>query len=81
MISTLTIEACKEAYAPSVTENTTLFDTFLLKRMLYIYYLICFKKDQGKVQALLNSGNEVNAMIPAYATKLGFKVQSTDIRA
>lgn len=40
-----------------------------------------FKKDQAKVQTLPNSDNEINAMIPVYAAKLGIKVQSTNIKA
>lgn len=40
-----------------------------------------FKKDQAKVQALLNFGNKVKAMTPAYAANLGLKVWSTNVRA
>lgn len=46
----------------------------LLKCVLYIYHLVRFKNDQVKVQALLKSNSKVNAMTPAYGTKLGLKV-------
>ena len=36
------------------------------------HYLILFKKKE--VQALIDLGSEFNAMAPAYASKLGFKV-------
>lgn len=52
----------------------------LLKYILYIYYLMRFKKDQAKIQTLIDSSYEVNAMIPAYTAKLGLKIQSTNIR-
>lgn len=45
-----------------------------LERVLYIYHLVRFKKDQTKIQALLDFGNEVNTMAPAYIVKLGLKV-------
>lgn len=51
----------------------------LLESLLYIYYPLQFKKDPAKVLALLDSSSEVNAKTPAYAAKLGFKVQLTNI--
>lgn len=35
----------------------------LLKHMPCIYYLMRFKKNQAKIQALLDFGSEVNVMI------------------
>ena len=32
-----------------------------------------------EVQALIDLGNEVNAMAPAYAKKLGLQVRKTDV--
>lgn len=55
--------------------------TLLLKRMPYIYYLFHFKKDHEKIQALINSGSEVNAMTLAYTEKLGFQTWKTDVKA
>ena len=46
-----------------------------------IYYPIQFKKSEIQVQALINSGSEVNAMTPGYALKLGLKVCLTNIEA
>lgn len=48
--------------------------TLLLKYLSYIYYSMQFKKNQAKIQALLNSGSEVNIITPAYTTRLGFKI-------
>lgn len=47
---------------------------FPLKRMPYINYPVQFKKDQAKIQALIDFGNEINTIISIYAFKLGFKV-------
>ena len=51
----------------------------VLDEIFYICYPIRFKKKE--VQALINFGNKVNAMMPAYAPNLGLKVRWTDIRA
>lgn len=48
--------------------------------MLCIYYLLHFKKDGLKIQALIDSDNEVNKMAPAYAAKLGLKIEPTNIK-
>lgn len=45
-----------------------------LEHILYIYHLMWFKKNQVKVQALLDSGNKVNTMTSVYMAKLGFKI-------
>lgn len=44
-----------------------------------MHHLIWFKKD--KVQALITSSSEVNAIILIFATKLDFKICSTNIWA
>lgn len=51
----------------------------ILKKILYIYYIIWFKKN--KVQALFNLNYEANAMTLAFAFKLGPKVHHINIRA
>ena len=48
--------------------KTSKEDDVALQRVSYVYYLIRFKKKE--VQALVDSGSEVNAMTPAYASKL-----------
>lgn len=71
-----TIEVNKEAYTPPADENT-----LPLKHVPYIHHPMQFKKGQAEVQALLDSGNKVNAMILVYATSLGLKVRPTKIEA
>lgn len=51
----------------------------VLERVLCIWYLIWFKKNE--VQPLFNLTNEVNAMTPAFVSKLGLKVCSTHVGA
>ena len=47
-------------------------DEEILERILYIHYLLRFHKDkENKMRALIDSGSEVNAMMPANALKLG----------
>ena len=54
----------------------------VLDKVPCVYYHIQFHKDKGKdVLALLDSGSEVNAMIPAYAAHLGLKVKVTNVSA
>ena len=52
-----------------------------LERVPCIHYPLRFQKDIASVRALVDSGNEVNAMTPTYTAKLGLKVRKTDIGA
>ena len=52
-----------------------------LERVPCIRYPVRLRKDQDEVEALLDSGSEVNAMHPAYAAKLGLRVRETDVGA
>ena len=52
-----------------------------LERVPCIHYLLCFWKDIASVRAFIDSDSKVNAMILAYASKLGFKIQHTDVEA
>ena len=52
-----------------------------MERVPCIHYPVQFKKDTGKIQALIDSGSEVNAMTPAYAKKLGLRVRKTNVGA
>ena len=54
-------------------------DDVALQRISCVHYLIRFKKKE--VHALINSGSEVNAMTPAYASSLGLWVYRTNIGA
>ena len=57
-------------------------DEVVLERVPCIYYLLHFRKDkENKVQVLINLGSEINAMTPAYASKLSLRVRRTDVRA
>ena len=50
-----------------------------LQKVTCVHYLIRFKKKE--VQALIDSGSEVNAMSLAYTSNLGLKVRHTDVGA
>ena len=63
----------------SLVTETSKEDDVALQRVPCIYYPIRFKKNE--VQALINSGSQVNAMAPAYASRLGLRVYRTDIGA
>ena len=58
----------------------------ILERVLCIRYPVQFRqkndKDEDKdVGALIGSGSKVNAMHPAYATKLGLRARNIDVGA
>lgn len=46
----------------------------LLKQVLYIYYLIHFKKNQVKLWALIDLRSKINIIILVYIAILDFKV-------
>lgn len=48
--------------------------TLPLECMPYIYHLVQFKKDQAKIQVLLDFSNKINAMTSAYIAKLDPKI-------
>ena len=52
-----------------------------LKRVSYIYYPVRVKKNADKtpVQALINSGSEVNAIHLFFAKQLGLLIRLTDV--
>lgn len=55
-------------------------DTLLvLDWVPYIYYSAWFKNN--KVWALIDSGSEVNVMIPTYIAKLDLKIWRTNVKA
>ena len=53
----------------------------ILDRVFCIYYPKQFRKDKEAIRGLINLGNEVNTMTPAYTKKLGLWTQKTNIRA
>lgn len=46
----------------------------ILDYILYINYLICKKRNNNDVEALINFRNKVNIIILAYTLKLGLQV-------
>ena len=66
------------AASSSMTE-TSKEDDVALQKVPCVYYRIRFKKKE--VQALIDSGSEVNAMSLAYTSNLGLKVRHTDVGA
>lgn len=54
-------------------------DYIVLERISYIYYFFWFKKD--KVKALIEFDSKINNMTLEYASKLGFKICFTNVRA
>ena len=55
----------------------------VLSRVLCIYYLVQFWKDEERatIQALIDSGSEINTITLAYAKPLGFWTWKTDVGA
>ena len=68
------------ATSSSVTEASK-EEHMTLGRVLCVHYPLRFWKDTADVRALIDSGSEVNAMTPAYASKLGLRVRHTDVEA
>lgn len=53
----------------------------ILAKILYIYNILCFYKNQNKLQAWLNLNNKVNIIILVYRLELNFKAWKTNIKA
>ena len=66
------------ATSASVTEASK---EVTLERVSCIQYPLQFQKDKNGIQALFDSGSEVNAINPAYTKKLGLRVRQTDVEA
>ena len=57
-------------------------EVIVLDHVPCIHYPVQFWKDQGAtIWAVIDSGNKVNTMTPAYAMKLGLRIQKTDVKA
>ena len=61
--------------------ETSKEDDVTLERVPCVHYPLRFRKDTADVRALIDSGSEVNAMTPAYASKLGLRVRHTNVGA
>ena len=68
------------ATSSSVTE-TSKEDDMTLKRVPCVHYPLRFQKDTADIGALIDSGSEVNAITPAYASKLGLRICHTNVEA
>lgn len=54
----------------------------VLKRVLYIHYLLCFHKEKkNKMQALINCSSKINTMTLTYISKLGSRVRQINAGA
>ena len=53
----------------------------VVARVFCIYYPVWFQKNEEQVRALLDSSSKVNAISLAYAKRLGFKTQKTNVEA
>lgn len=60
---------------------TTKQTYLLLEYILYIYYLMHFKKTWVEIQTLINFKSEINVRSLVYMLKIGFKIRFTDIEA
>ena len=58
----------------SITDKKT--EEEALERIPYIRYLVTFK---DQTEAILDSGSEVNAINPAFASQLGLKIWKTNV--
>lgn len=56
-------------------------NSVILKRVLYISYLLRFYKDIAEVKTLIDSGNKFNTILLGYALKLGLKICHINIKA
>lgn len=57
-------------------------DEVVLKKVLYIHYLLQFRKNKkNKMQALINLNSKINIITPIYIVKLGLKIRRTNIGA
>lgn len=69
----------KDLAANCKASTTIATAPLLFKYMSYILYSLCFKNKKSNIEVLINSGSELNALNIAYAKKLGFQNQITDV--
>lgn len=56
-------------------------DYVSLERVLYIHYLLRSQKNTESIKALIDLSSKINAMAPAYASKLGFRACLNNVGA
>lgn len=76
----LSIKAYKKANTFAATKNNILLNIYLLEYVLCVHNLIYFKKDQLNVQATPGFDSKINTITLAYAAKLSFKIQKTNVK-
>ena len=77
-----TPKAKKLVLVSATSTSMTSPKTEALEHVPCIHYPVKFKKNSVyEVRGLINSGSEVDAMIPAYIKKLGFRIRKTDVSA
>ena len=76
-----TLEAKKLVLVLVTSTLTTSIREKTLECILYIHYLVYFKKDKTQIQALIDLGSEVNAIHLSFAKQLGLHIRLTDVRA
>ena len=54
-------------------------DDLALAKIPCIYYPLCFQKDTIEAKALIDSGNEINAMTLIYVSKLNLRVHRINV--
>ena len=69
------------AISASLSSANKKSEEVIVNPVLYIHYPAQFWKDKKVIRALIDFGSKVNAITLAYASKLGFQVQKTDIGA
>lgn len=80
-ISISITENCKKTYTIVTNPEVPTISPPLLNHMTFIQYLIQFKKNQAKIQTLLDFSSKVNVMTLAYAVSINSKVWLTNIEA
>lgn len=69
------------AISALVTKISKEDNDVILNKILYIYYLFHFcQNKKNEIQALINSGNEVNTIKPEYRLELDLKIRYTNIK-
>lgn len=75
-----TLVLISAAFPPLIEDSKK--DEVVLKKISYIHYPLRFWQDKkSKMRDLINFNSEVNSIIPAYVSKLGFRVCQTNVGA
>ena len=61
--------------------TNTIKKNITLDYILYIHYLICFKKNNQEIKLSIKIGSKIKVITSIYTLKLGFQAQKTDVKA